>query len=293
MYKDFIDQTFKVYKSNRSLPLLTESQLELIKTTTSSFLYQTVVANDPHDIRSSTDLLPDLEVVNHSKRFQEYTATLLSIRYAGFLPRQTFFFVHRDGVPQDGLKFRSLALIRSTNSTYLELMLQVLQSFDYDVPLVIKDMQLSDKSIKGILNELIKKLHLVCNADQVLGDTTLTYDLQNMVSNGSLRNIVIDVPQTDLLRLITEEGFVCNLNLFLKKTSALDFDLLPLSKVTSRLINMSLDGKLKVHGENLYLVDNLDLAEHGISQNSSTTDTVGQPLIWFIILSIYNETNEH
>ncbi|CCE82813.1 Piso0_002563 [Millerozyma farinosa CBS 7064] len=293
MSKDFIDQTFKVYKSNRSLPLLSESQLELIKTTTSRFLYQTVVADDPHGIKSSLDLLPDLEVLNYSKRFQEYTMTLLNIRYAGLLPRQTFFFVHRDGVPQDGLKFRSLALIRSTNSTYLGLMLQVLQSFDYDVPLVIKDMRLSDKSIKGILNELVMKLHSVCNADQVLGDTALTYDLQDMVSNGSLRNIVIDVPQTDLSCLITEEGFVRNLNLFLKKSSALDFDLLPLSKVTSRLINMSSDGKLKVHGENLYLVDNLDLAEHGISQNPSTTDAIDQPIIWFIILSIYNETNEH
>lgn len=292
MDKLFLDQTFKLYKSNDVLPELSEQQLDYIANIICKYLFQTLSNDIISDYKSYTSLRPDCKLTNNSKRFNKFIITYVSIRFNGLLPRQTIIFINRLENKDKTEEFSTLVMVKTTNLAVLTLLIQAIENLSTETPIIIKELKLAENSIKLILNNLSKSLLSINNYSEIIGDVELIYQTGHLVSNDSLRNIIINVPEKDIKGLSNSQGLIDNVNEFLKTSSLLNFNNIPLIRFTSRLINLSQEGKLKISSDKLHLVPNDAFLDGNLTSNQ-LLDTQEQEqestFIWFLIGSLYNE----
>lgn len=292
MDKLFLDQTFKLYKSNDTLPQLTQPQLDYISTIICQYLFQTLANDIISEYRSYQDLFTDFKITHNVRQFNQFTITYISVRHRGLLPRQTIIFIKSANSNDETRPFNALVMIKATNSSLLSVLIQVIENLATEVPIIIRDLRFTEKYLNLIINNVSSGLISMNNYAEVIGDVELLYLTSHLVSNDSLRNITISVPEKDIQNLADLQGLVNNINAFLKRTSQLNFNNIPLFRFTSRLINLSQDGKLKISSDKLHLVRNSDFIDNISTSTQLQHDALeGQenPFIWFLIGSIYNE----
>mmetsp|Transcript_4866 Transcript_4866/g.4867 ORF Transcript_4866/g.4867 Transcript_4866/m.4867 type:complete len:299 (+) Transcript_4866:228-1124(+) len=288
----FLDQTFKLYKSNDTLPQLTQPQLDYISTIICQYLFQTLANDIISEYRSYQDLFLDFKITHNVRKFNQFTITYVSVRHRGLLPRQTIIFIKSPNSNDETRPFTTLVMIKATNASLLSVIIQAIENLETEFPVIIRELKFTEEYLNLIINNLSSGLTSMNNYAEVIGDVELIYLTNHLVSNDSLRNIIINIPEKDIQNLADSKGLVHNINEFLKRTSQINFNNIPLVRFTSRLINLSKEGKLKISSDKIHLVRNMDFTDYISTSNEQQHDALeGQEnlFVWFLIGSIYNE----
>lgn len=292
MDKIFLDQTFKLYKSNDAVPKLTQTQLDYISHVTCQYLFDSLANDIISDYKEYQDLLHDFKITNDSRHSDRFNITYISIRHRGLLPRQTIIFIKGVDDTEGPQLFNTLVLIKTTNSSLLKVLIQAIENLPTEIPIVVRELKFNEKYLNWIVNNVSTSIQSLENHAEVMGEVELIYQTNHLVSNDALRNIIINIPEQDIQHLSDQNGLIHNINDFLKQTSEINFNNLPLVRFTSRLINLSQDGKLKISSDKLHLVRNVyflsDSSTVASGQENASEDQEN-PFIWFLLRSIYNE----
>ncbi|CUM65150.1 uncharacterized protein PRCAT00002777001 [Priceomyces carsonii] len=284
-----LDQTFKVYKSNRSLRAIPQDQREYILLNLSKFLFR---AYQNH----STDIIPiydsyesikdGLKLTFNGLEYGGYKLNQLSIKHksSSILSKQAFVFLSSD---QSSSEFNTVILNRvsssSTNVSANEFIISLLENLDLDDPFVIREHRFGYHSIKEVSNQLTDE-----ETDKyLLGDIELVYVMHFNHINENLRHIIINVPNKDIQNM-NNAGLIDNINMFLQENSKIDFQKLSILKFSSASVNISIDGKIKIFGEKFK--GHMRLREQ-VSNNTddSNEDPFGHPFIWRLLCSLFHQ----
>ncbi|CUM45596.1 uncharacterized protein AC631_02374 [Debaryomyces fabryi] len=292
MDKLFLDQTFKLYKSNDTLPQLTQPQLDYVSTIICQYLFQTLANDIISEYRSYQDLFLDFKITHSVRQFNQYTITYISVRHRGLLPRQTIIFIKSPNNNDKNRPFNTLVMIKATNASLLSVLIQAIENLATEFPIIIRELKFTEEYLSLIIDNVSSGLTSINNYAEVIGDVELIYLTNHLVSNDSLRNIIINIPEKDIQNLADSKGLISNINGFLKRTSQINFNNIPLIRFTSRLINLSREGKLKISSDKLHLVRDMEFNDYISTSNQPQNDALeGQEnlFVWFLIGSIYNE----
>ncbi|ODV79349.1 uncharacterized protein CANTADRAFT_22090 [Suhomyces tanzawaensis NRRL Y-17324] len=257
----FLNQSFKLHKTNQLLPLLSPHQLEYLKVNLAQHLYDDYCASIRHQ-----ELIPRYhsiqDVYNHLKVSQglqnaQYQIQYVVIRCGTLLPKQILIFINSG---QNSASYNTVVLKRITsyNDAYLLSLLENMVGLE--VPMVIREYRLQDRHILDITNQLLTGL--VARHEQrvpgrtsgvlelAVGDIEITYGISDKAINKNLRDITVTVPSTDLDKF--QDGpVVSEIHAFILRTTTLNLENLGIVKFGSALISLTVDGRVRIGGDRL------------------------------------------
>lgn len=293
----FLDQPFKLLRANNRIAELSMSQIHIIKDIYARYLFQNASDDLLTEYTNEYDIQQKIELIVKSECAGAYMISFLSVRCSGILASNTCIFVSTSNFSEDiSTSFNTLVLVRASNNSLLSLLLQTLQGLELDYPLVIKDIRLSESFIKNTTDTISLNLCCVTNPSEIIGGIELTYQLSELVTGDSLRNIIINVPEKDVQHLMDKDGLLHSLAKFLQSNTQINFSLLPLTKVSCDMFTITQDGRLQVSSlklhrlQNIHFEDPSDSADLEVTgQNITTSQSEIPSLVWFFLRSIYKE----
>lgn len=241
-----------------------------------------------------------------------YLIIFFSIRHANLriLQKQSVVFItkteeqngdQQNTLRKNGKEFSTIVLVRASNPSISEGLLTVLEeSVQLSYPLVIKPERISQSYIKDTINKMSE-----VRSVQEFGDVELSFQTSSIVGD-SLRQVSVCIPQADLERLnqvqqqqqkqqqkqkvqeadpstpstpstipsLTGPSLVAAIFSHLQKITALNLNLVPLSRFTSQIVNISQEGKIKIH--------------RGID-GENHEQIFSKSLVWRILISLFNK----
>lgn len=295
MKKLFVDQTFRLYKSNTSLPELSQEEINYIKTLVGKYLFHSVSNDIINSYSTYKDFVPGIKVVYDRGDLRDVRFTSITASYPSLLPKQTLIFVseYNDHNYSLSMQYRTLVLVRSTNASLAEIIMQGIQNLNLETPMVLRPLNLPSNCVPRVIDKLSTQLlnfDLFCEA---IGDLELTYQLTPLVTNNSLKDIIINISRSDLKTLDKSRGVIEGINTFLKRNTLMEFRNMPLVRFVSSLLNFSQDGKLKMSSISLHLINTILKASpsnynsHPSDQNNENSEL---DLISSIIKAILDES---
>ncbi|KAK6459706.1 uncharacterized protein RJT20DRAFT_125057 [Scheffersomyces xylosifermentans] len=332
----FLNQTFKLYKSNQALIpsstgtsvssgfSLSPAQTSYLKNNIAKQLFHIYRTQKNSDVEAELiprfntykDIIPELKVIfgfrNTYRRNNVYSIQYLVIKTANRalqLPRQVFVFVNRDGDTPNPNTFNTVILNRvassGTHAGTNKFILSLLENMpESSTSMVIKNYRMNDRYIGSLANELFNGIKgfretrvdtEIRWVDELIGDLDITYALGKEVSafasgpiiNSNLRNISVNIPRKDITKFIDkyEEEEQSNehesplhittiVNDFLRESSTINFDNLSIVKLTTNVVNISIEGKFKIFGDRF---------------SNDSNSLLKDELVWFLLESVYNE----
>lgn len=290
----FVDQTFQIYKSNgspkendfelgkeRFLEIYSQFLFKYLQNTNPSLLNDGIITS----ITTSRDILKHLKTSHGSGTQEGFDIVYFSMKHTNsrVLSRQSIVFIKQQESQQNDstttdkdAHFNTIVLVKSSTPPLCEALLRIVESIQGDQPLVIKPFKVGGDYIRNIMDNLIEKIESV----EELGNIELAFQGINQ-QNDSLRQISIAIPSADIKQFHKDK--TPNLSLsnkiykHLNKITKMNFNNLPLTRFTSHLVNISQDGKLKIH--RLILRD-----RHQLDNEEGST------LIWFLLASLFTES---
>ncbi|KAK6465724.1 hypothetical protein DFJ63DRAFT_333142 [Scheffersomyces coipomensis] len=254
--------TLKLYKSNRSIPELTRDDIKYIKSNISKYLFS-VYQRQSRDMiirtyTSAREVYSDLKLSIRDEIEGQYRLKVLSLKSRNkiLISTQSIVFIsktdnERDGDDDDEVAKKFNTLILARLSPLHQIIIKSLNNLTCDPPLIISNHELSNVSIYNFINHLFE-------TGLMITDVQLTYTLPgSSVINDNLRNIVVNIPQSNIstfkIRQRQQEdqeeemrSIMSIINEFLFDHSKLKFEQLSIHKFISNIINISIDGKIKI-----------------------------------------------
>lgn len=212
-----------------------------------------------------------------------YEITYFSIRHASvrILPRQTMVFIKRRQREESGEDFNTVVLVKSPNAAMCEALLRIVECVDEaPYPLVIKPSRISQEYIVQAIDQLNRTNHVL-----VFGDIELTFDSAKVVGD-NLRQIGVFIGQQDLDKIARFDGagavdasLTDQLFAHLKVACSLNLRPLPLARIVTSIVNISLDGRIKIHRA----IQNAAPVSHNADHNTLSE----RSLVWFLLVSLF------
>lgn len=124
-------------------------------------------------------------------------------------------------------------------------LVQMLESLDFETPLILKAMPITNQTIHTAINSLRS---LVEAEPSMLGELSLTFVPQVKLTNDSLREIIVSVPRNDskVLVLNTESGPLLAILAWLEKTTTLKLQNMNIKSVDCDLLSITSGGKIAI-----------------------------------------------
>ncbi|CAH2350530.1 hypothetical protein CLIB1423_01S12200 [[Candida] railenensis] len=254
------------------------------------------------------------EEENEDANAPSYSMIFFSIRHSNLriLQKQSVVFItkreeqnqgQQNNLREEGKNFSTIVLVRASNPSISEGLLTVLEeSVQLGYPLVIKPERISQGYIKDTINKMSE-----VKSVQEFGDVELSFQTSNIVGD-SLRQVSVCIPQADLERLNQVQqrqqqeqleqqqqqqqqrnsehqadpptlpsagpSLVAAIFSHLQKITALNLNLVPLSRFTSQIVNISQEGKIKIH--------------RGID-GQNHEQIFSKSLVWRLLISLFNK----
>lgn len=311
-----LDQTFQVFKANGSLPYTYFTPADSFRASVSQdavasaepqtgfalfldnfakFLYLYLRRTSPlvldswseliTSINSYIDLLNQLKVSSGGsvQENDHYEITYFSIRHASvrILPRQTMVFIKKRQREESGKDFNTVVLVKSPNAAMCEALLRIVECVDEaPYPLVIKPSRISQEYIVQAIDHLNRTNHVL-----VFGDIELTFDTAKLVGD-NLRQIGVFIGQQDLDKIARVDGagagdvsLTDQLFAHLKVACSLNLRPLPLARIVTSIVNISQDGKIKIHRA----IQNAAPVSYKADHNTLSE----RSLVWFLLVSLF------
>lgn len=254
-----LDLSFKICRCNSLLSptstTLTTEQLDNIRNPLSKFLYEQyrshlkVSDRDAAVYDSYKDILRGILIYNGSLDRYPYRIQYLQIQGADvkLLPKQMFVFIL--DTANEGDNF-TLVLNKSTKLKINQYILDLLEDIN-DNPLIVKPIKFPNEFIPNLINRLLTKLNYFN------GQVELVYSASDKTK--LLKNMTIEFQKSDLELLYRDKLYedICD---FLYMNTKIRFDRLELERFRSSLLNLSIDGKVRINNDELeeivwYLVE--------------------------------------
>ncbi|ODV67731.1 hypothetical protein HYPBUDRAFT_108000 [Hyphopichia burtonii NRRL Y-1933] len=284
-----VNNTFKIYKSNAvpqaKFPL---QSLNSLLRQQGLYLYEKYQSSN-HDLipkyTNLSDLIKVMKITNRHVQVKDYSINVIMIKSSPIIPNQLILFILK--LNSDFKNFNTVILIKSSIPAFLVQSLEASLS-RISVPLIIKDVQLTNHSIEAIINNFTASLndHDGTKIAKLFGDLEIIYSTPLKME--SLKTISILIPISNLEKLVMANDqqlkLIDLINHFLFNTTKLVFANLHMARFRSRLLDLSADGKFKIHPENLHLFNNSFSLNNEDSDDQDELDS----FVWFVMASVYD-----
>lgn len=249
--KVLVNQSLKLYKCNTFPKSILESEkiAEIVDKLAIFLLNKYQVSNN--DLISkfnNTSEIKKILKVSH-KQFDEgdNRIILMSIKPNTIVSSQLIVFLTNTATTIVDKPFNTMILIKSAVPKFL---ISCFESLTLEMPIIIKNLSISNASMKDILNKLSISSKTF-GVDHIFGDMELLYNLPPMKHPDSLKYITINISETDYLKVPRDDNneLIVTINKYLRKKTKLNFDNLILAKFISKSFILSNDGKFKVFSE--------------------------------------------
>ncbi|KAK6200457.1 uncharacterized protein RJT21DRAFT_121370 [Scheffersomyces amazonensis] len=249
-----LNQTFTLYKST-SLPSLKPSDFKYIKHQLSTYLYVNYQRRSSDMIlrpySSAREVYLDLKVTIQEDSNEYYSTKYLicKCRNKTVMVTQSLIFITKINnrtSTNDEENINCSTIVLSKSTSIHQLLISSLNSISADVPFVIERITLKPDIIPTIINELAR------NSLSAVGDLSLTYNQANKQINGNLNSIHISIPEADIRSIIESSSqnvldpALDLIQKFITMSTSLRLQNLIISRLVTRRINLSIDGKFKL-----------------------------------------------
>lgn len=236
--KFLLDQPFLVYRAYQC-PVITESHKSLIRSRIASYIYLKYHS-------SSSDLIPkykstdDVSVTVTSGNLTDSGTEITYIVIDEDVVQVVAFVKHADGI---------IALIRSHMPLFL---IQMLESLDLEIPLVLQSLTISTKTIYTVIDNMHQLVRVDPNC---IGNVDLVFTPKEKLLGDSLREILITIPGKDTRRILTDTQLLPleALTSWLTDQTSVQFSNLFLKKFDSQILSLHTPGRLAIASDHLSL----------------------------------------
>lgn len=249
--KLLLDHNYYVFTAS-VFPALTQGHLIRIEEKMADFVYHTYLSTTTDQIpkyKSSAD-------VDVSTNAGNFTIDELNINYItishGSRSHMIFFITNGENT------------VVFINSKHPQFLVSLIESLDFQDPVILKSSPISSSQIPHVVNSLEK---LISTDPLVLGNIDITYSPKQKLTNDLLKELLINVPAKDSRRLFKEKQMALDAILsWLQKTTTLDFTHLDILAFTSDFLSISKNGRIRLASDNL----NTETMKLGLSLFIST-----------------------
>lgn len=228
-----LNHTFTSYKSN-AVPELSP-HLGFIQDHLASYLYNKYLTTNSDLIvrfKSPQDVHVKLKV----HQYNEITYLLISSNY--LVSNQLVVWVPTGS----SMDYNTLVLIKSPIPSFL---VNCLLSIDHSPPLVLSKKTLSNNNLTQLIDSLAQKLQF----------SHLHIIYESALGNDSLKNITVELGQSDLAKLASNKPLFSGINRYFEEKTGLRLQNLPILKISSDHLVISSDGKFKVLNSSVDMVE--------------------------------------
>ena len=293
MKKLFVDQTFRLYKSNTSLPELSQEEISYLKTLVGKYLFHSVSNDIINSYSTYKDYVPGIKVAYNKGELKDVRFTSVTASYPSLLPKQTLIFVSDyDGFNYSiDMQYRILVLVRFTNTSLAEIIMQGIQNLNFETPMVLRPLNLPSNCVPRVIDRLSMELLNFDLCSEAIGDLELTYQLTGLVTSNTLKDIIINVSRSELNALDKSRGVIEGISAFLKKNTLMEFRNIPLVRFVSSLFSFSQDGKVKISNISIHLINSiLESTNHHSLLSDQNDANPGLDLISSVVKAILDES---